>query len=479
MRSPAWFTTVASIASCAMLASMALAQSAPRAAWALDATVAEDEGEPEPAAEEPELPISADPARNTEILRIAAVLRLSRREDSPGRVELVQRMTAKGASSVEALLDLLEAGRVPKTDPQDGRQVLSDPQRELVLGALGASDRGQVARAAEQRLADATTAGAARPSALALGAVGGALELERFLREWKTQSGRDLPDLEHRDWRKVFQLLLRRSPDAFGVAERYWRDASEARRRALVEASGQLGDPAALRTLASILENDQGDLATLSIGQIPRIGRSYDSDLDERMCESLRMRLEHPNANLRQLTLQALGELRDRSTMGLCIDLLESDDVGTRSIALWALRRASGVELEGKKTTWERWFAEQERTLARAPRSILPKLESKDPMVVVEGLRELGLLRVERPQVARWIEPLLERREPGLRVQACIALGELDDRSSAPALFELAEDADSRVSAAARAALRKLTGREYGVQENTAVLDARTPPARS
>ncbi|MFN0249127.1 MAG: HEAT repeat domain-containing protein [Kofleriaceae bacterium] len=468
---------MASIAFGAMLVPMTQAASASRAAWVPDAFAAEEGDEAAPAVEEPELPISADPARNAEILHIAAALRLSRREDSPGRVELIQRMTQKGALSVEALLDLLEAGRVPKSDPKDGRQVLSDPQRELVLGALGASDRGQVTRAAEQRLANATTVAEARPSALALGAVGGAKELERFLRDWRTAGGRDLPDLEHRDWRKVFQLLLRRSPDAFEVSERYWREASEPRRRAIVEASGELGDPAALRTIASILETDQGDLATLSIGQIPRIGRSYDTALDERMCESLRARLDQPNANLRQLTLQALGELRDRPTMTLCIDLLESEDIGARSIALWSLRRASGVELEGKKSTWMRWFAEQERTLALAPHSILPKLAANDPTVVVQGLRELGLVRIDRPQVARWIEPLLERREPCLRVQACIALSELDDRSSVQALVELVEDPDTRVSAAARAALQKLTGREYGAQKNTAVVGARTPPA--
>ncbi|MBK7874271.1 MAG: hypothetical protein IPJ77_00695 [Planctomycetes bacterium] len=434
--------------------------------WALAATPAvraQDEAPVDP----PEAALSADPVRNQEILRLAQILRLSRRADSPIRSELVRGLVANGGRSIEALLDLLESGRVPKVAPDDGRQVLSEAQRELVLAALGELDPLLVRAAGEQRLSYAETTAVYRTAVWALCAGGNDEVLERFLRRSSTRG--DQPELPHVDWRRGFQLLFTRTPGAFAIAERFWREGLSEQQRALVEACGELRDPACLAFLASVLEFDRGDLATLAVGQIVRVGRSYDPALDERLGAAIRPRLDLTRPNACQAALQALGELRDRTTLALATDLLHEEDAGIRQSALWMLRRASGLELDGKPATWKRWLDDQERTFATAEKRILPNLASKELARVVEGLRDLSALRIERAQIARWIEPVLKRSEPGLRVQACHALLELDERSSVGMLQPLLEDRDARVVAAARTALTKLTGRDVAAAEGTAV----------
>lgn len=420
------------------------------------------------APEAPEAALATDPARNAEILRIAAILRLSRREDSPGRVELVRGLVKQNAQTIDALLDLLTAGRVPKVREEQRRQLLSEPQTELVLGALGELEAKRVRAACERRLTGQSSVAECKALVLALGASGDAGSLERMLRRWRPRDGGEFPVMDHRVWAKALQLLLARDRTAHDVAAARWREARPEIARGLIEACGELRDPAALPLVASMLEKDGGDLATLAMGQVVRIGRSFEPGMDERVCEALRSRCDPTFPNQCQMALQALGELRDLTTLARCIEWLDGDDQGVRQSALWALRRATGVELEPKSETWRRWFADQEKTLESAPRRITPKLDSKDLATVVQGLRELAVLRIERPLVASWIEPVLKRAEPGLRAQACEALGDLDERTMVPALREVLADPDHRVVAAARAALVKLTGRDAAPDESSA-----------
>lgn len=426
-------------------------------ASALAPARAQDDTEPE---EPPEAALSTDPARNAEILRVASVLRRSRLDASAGRAALEQSLAVGSEQVVDALLDVLIAGRVPRTAPEQGRQVLSEPQTDLVLGALARIDSGRVRFAAEKRLKDVETKPACRAAVLALAATGDATVFERFLRDWRMPDGRVYPELAHAEWRRAFVLLLRKNPSAIDAAVRGWRDAGPERQRGLVEAVGELRLAPALALIAPILEEDGSDLGVLAMSQVARIGRGYDPSLDARLCESLRRRVDPSARTLCQSALQALGELRDRPTVATCLDLLESDDLALRQAALWSLRRSTGMDLDGKRASWTRWLATQEKKLADAPRKIVPKLGSSNLATVIDGLRSLADLRVDRVEVARWIEPLLERREPGLRVLACETLAEIDERSSTVAVAELLHDADARVRAAARAALQKLTGRE-------------------
>ncbi|MBI5363415.1 MAG: HEAT repeat domain-containing protein [Planctomycetes bacterium] len=443
---------------CFALALLCLAAAAP--------TVRAQEEAPAPEAHEEAL--AAEPARSAEIVRIAAILRLSRREDSPGRVDLVRGLVQQNAETIEALLDLLTAGRVPKVHAGHRRQLLSEPQTELVLGALSELDAGRVRAACERRLSGRSSVAEHRALVLALGASGDAGVLERMLRRWRPRDGGEFPELGHREWAQALQLLLARDRTAHAVAAARWREARPEIARGLIEACGELRDPAALPLVASMLEQDGGDLATLAMGQVARIGRGFEPGIDERVCEALRSRCDPTFPNQCQMALQALGELRDRATLERSIGWLDGDEHGIRQSALWALRRATGVELEPKAETWRRWFAEQEKTLESAPRRITPKLDARDLATVVQGLRELAVLRIERPLVATWIEPVLKRREPGLRAQACEALGDLDERTLVPALREMLADPDHRVVAAARTALVKLTGRDEAPEEQAA-----------
>jgi hypothetical protein len=64
------------------------------------------------------------------------VLRDSRLSGSPDENELARRIVAIGPPAVDAALEILVRGRVPEVSEEDAAQVLSQPQRTVLLAAL-------------------------------------------------------------------------------------------------------------------------------------------------------------------------------------------------------------------------------------------------------------------------------------------------------------------------------------------------------
>src|ERR1700741_3381131 len=108
-----------------------------------------------------------------EHLVIAGALRASRRSDAAPGSELVQRMLGAGPGAVAAEIDILARRRGPETSPEDAPQILSDPQRDLVLAALARSGESEVRAEIKARLeVDASDSHARLAAMHALGAVG-------------------------------------------------------------------------------------------------------------------------------------------------------------------------------------------------------------------------------------------------------------------------------------------------------------------
>lgn len=406
------------------------------------------------------------PTTDPEMLHVASTLRLSRRTDAPERELLLQRLAESRSGAIEPLLEVLVTGKIAKTEAEDPRQILSVPQRELVLGAL-ARLPGSTVRAALEQRSLAVAAGKLedtlpvwRARVWTLGAIGDEGDLEGLLTDGRGADRRALPELKSKTWRECFAPLLKRTPTAFDRLVTLWPGARPEQLRALLEATGDSADPNGLRFLASVIEAGKRDQALLAIGQIRRVGRSYDGELDRQTAEALRKWIDLERSNQTQQVLQALGEFRDRDSLALCVELLDSEDAGLRDSALWALRRSSGLTMAAARKPWTRWLGRQEREFELARAREKPKLVSRDAAQVLDAVRALRPLRIEAHEVASWIIPLLSRRHVGLRVQACESLADLDARSSVPALVEVLEDPDKRVREAAWTALQTLTGRE-------------------
>lgn len=428
---------------------------------ALEQVPATSDEDDAPAAEAEEPALASDPARLAELSHLARALRSARRSDPPLREALVQTLSSHGAAAIEPTLDLLVAQRVPKTAPEEGRQVLSRPQRDLLLAALGRQEARAVRTVVEGRLARARTLLEWRVGLWALAAAADGGTTSELLRDWRE---RGAPALKHDDWSLAFSLVLSRDERGFSDAARFWPDALPEQQRGLVEAAGDLGQPQGLELILSVLDASRDDLGVIAAGQVLRIGRSYDTQVNRALGARLREWCDPARPALCQTVVQALGELRDRESLPRFIELLDSGDDGLRGAALSALRRASGTALKSTRDTWARWLAAQESALAVAPRRAVPRLAARELDTVLDGLRELRTLRIDREEVVGWIAPVLQRSEPGLRIVACEVLGEIDDRSAAPLLLFACDDRDKRVAAAARAALRTIVGHDLPVE---------------
>jgi len=406
-------------------------------------------------------PHAAFEAPAPELAAIAAALRLARLPIAPPREQLLGQLLKAGEGSLAPLLDVLILERVPAVKAEDAPQILSRAQRELLLAALGRLPLDTVRRALERRTVDSEDPQVWRAWLRMLAALGNDQDLERVLRRWKTSAGQPPPTLERNEWRAAFVAFLRRSPARFELAEISWRGLLPEQARGLIEACGEVAHPRAQRLLTDVIGGQTDDLALTAIGQVRRVGRGYDPQVERELCEALRSWLDPRDANTCQNALQALGELRDPQALELCLEWLEHEDPNIQLSARWALERASDLQLP-EPGSWRRWFQEQQSALAQARRTLPTRLLAEDLAVQVEALRQARELKLERAEVAAWIVPLLEQPHTGLRTLACEILADLDERSSVPALVELLADGDAKVRAAAEKALAKLSERPLG-----------------
>ena len=400
--------------------------------------------------------LAHDPSREVS-LHVAAILRASRKKGAPPAEQLAARITERGIKALGPLLARLDERTVPKTglEAEERDQILSVPQREIVLLALARLDRRPVIAALDAR---ATPAGPERTlvDIAVLGAVGDARDLERIAKlACAAGDGGEPRERAAEEAGRAIERVLARSAGASEALPRLYETACAELRPEMLKAIGAARDPRMLPLLARTIELHP-ELDALAVAQIVPIGRSFDRDANLALADLLRPRIEAGLTPVPPAAILALGELGDEASLPRLIEILEEGKRELASNAHWALRRITGKKFVDRPDLWKTWYAAETRWFERELGKTLGDLRSNDAAKVAAAVRALSARSLRREEVAHDLGSLLQRREGALRAMAAQALGELGASAGVEPLIAARRDVDPRVAAAAAQALGSL-----------------------
>lgn len=390
---------------------------------------------------------------------VAAALRASRTHHAQGGAAFSEGIAGRGLVAVPAALEVLVRRRVPGVHEGELEQLLSVPQRDVLLAALAALEPRAVLSQARMRCEGSQDLGTRTAMIEVLGALGGADELEQLLAPALLLEETELADELRAALREALARLLARDERAFTRLAALLRRQRPQLVPPVLFALGDAGDERGLAILDEVLNfhPDQGQLAA---SQVPRIGRSLAPEVNRQLADRLHWMLDPARLGECRAAVLALGVLRDHEAVPALIGFLEGDHAGLRDTALWSLREMTGLAFAADATLWRRWHERELAWFRTDLRGIPARLRSGEPAVVVAALRDLGERRMRREELALEVLPVLERPEADLRALACATLARLDEPLVAPALVDLLEDQDAGAARAAAEALAALTGKD-------------------
>jgi len=245
-------------------------------------------------------------------LRVAAALREARRASPGSGAQLQQRIIGSGRDAVAAQVDILLRNRIPETSPKDGPQVLSEVQRDLLLGALAQMPQSSVRHELDARLAKSLDDPTARLGVIhALGVVGKAEDLVRLvaLAPRKAESpDLDLPYTSRQALRSATAALLRRLPAAWPELASVLRTADPSAAKILLDALGTARDPRSLRILLQTARTDP-KLKWKAVSLVPACGSSLNSEIDREFLAWVRAEYQLAEPGYARTLLAAVGAL--------------------------------------------------------------------------------------------------------------------------------------------------------------------------
>jgi HEAT repeat protein len=394
---------------------------------------------------------------------LAAILRRARSQEQPSLEALTSEAAALGEPGIRASLRLLERERVPPLEPEQSEQVLSEPQRELLLAGLARQEREVVLAELADRMALSHDVATRLLALRVLGALGGADTLGRLVPLALAEGEEEpIPALEQALREAIAHTLLR-DPAAFDAVVEQLRRSPDTLQGTWVVAAGDSGSPRTLELCAHVL-GFRRELAPIATAQVLRVGRSSRPELNRELVERLRWLLDPARPGLCRSVLLALGELGDYESIPTLIELLDGPDAGLAQNALWALQRITGLSFPASSQRWRAWYDQELAWFLHEERRVLRDLGSRDPARVSGALREVGRRRTQREALAVEVLAVLERAEPSLRAQACDTLGLLGAEVALPALVERLEGDIPYCAQAAWRALGSISGLELPAQ---------------
>jgi HEAT repeat protein len=255
---------------------------------------------------------------------------------------------------------------------------------------------------------------------------------------------------------RAVAALLQHDPRAFEQLVVLRRITRAELLPALIDAVGAAGDPRGLAFLGDLLYWAE-PLALDIMSQIPRLGASGDSALDEPLRVRLRPFLAPERPGHCRAAITALATLADFESIPGLIALLASEDRGLKENAHWALKELTGLTFSATPEGWARWHQSELAWAVRAKARELQRLQNGDPAEAADALRTLLTHPFARAELCTTLPELLKSRHPALRGLACRTLGELGVAGVTEKLVWTLEDEIPEVRAAAHAALRRLT----------------------
>lgn len=390
--------------------------------------------------------------------RAAAVLRESRTASEPAPA-LAERLASPGMEACAPLLEILVQGRVPRALETDAAQLLSEPQRELVIAALSRLPAKPLRAVADAKLADVGDPGVNSARLDVLRLVGTGADLSGlFARAPRDVSGGIDTTVAVR-MRRTCAAILHRDPAALASLKTVLESRDDVVGAVVLHVLGDVRDPRGLACLYDAARTRPA-LRQLAVSLVSSIRRSDDAELEQDFALWLAGQVDLDRPEWTRVVVRALGDLDDGSGTSTLIDVLECDHPGLREVALSSLQRISGLRYPAQVDVWRRWRLTEQAWFDRMRTDSEAALRSADPQQVLRALQAYGERSLFRRELSQDVQVVLDRREPALREVACSVLGRLGAHGSIPALVERLVDDHPSVATAAWIALKSLTGEE-------------------
>jgi len=387
--------------------------------------------------------------------RIVRALRDSRDGDAPPSEQIVASLAEPGTAALAPLLDILVDQRLPALLPTEREQMLSVPQRGLLLAALARGSSHAPIPAIESRLEIEPTVGVRIAALHVYSEMGDAHHLGRVLELALSEQETELDPRLEPPLRATVSRILVRDPGGFRTLGSVIAGARAELRTALVFALGATRDPRGVDALAHLLAFHP-ELAGVAVAQVRQLGRSCDPVANRRLAEEIRPHLGSERAELCCAAARALGELGDAASVPRMIELLEAPSPSVRDSALWALRRSSRLAYPALQEIWRRWYeAEQKWWETQAPRE-LERAARGNRSDRLQALQALSERTLHREELAARIAELLSEDDEVVRRLACDALGRLGSPAGSDEILRALRDAEEGVRLAARSALSSI-----------------------
>ena len=391
---------------------------------------------------------------------IASCLRASRSNPAAAS-DLAARITASGPHAIEAVFDVLVERRIAPVREGDAPQVLSVPQRAILLDVLRRLPPDSVRAQAVARLRAAQPDDEAVALAVvhALGAVGQAGDLQKVvaLAPRRHEEGASWT----RDARAAVKLavesILVRDPRAWTVLPGIVRTTDHVAARTLLEALGTRRDPRALAVLFESL-HAHPTLSPLAVATSVKVGPSLDGGITDEFVSWMADQFAGARSEHGQSLLRAIGALDDGSHAQVLIDALDDEDSEVRRAAAWGLQRMTGFGYPATPAPWRAWWEEEQRWHEEDRERLREELASEDPGLVASALREYAGHRAWRGELAEDVLVALDRPEPGLRLAALDILEGLNAISAIGPMAALLDSSDSGVRDAVRRTIGSISG---------------------
>lgn len=390
--------------------------------------------------------------------QLAEPLRASRKDFARGQ-ELLARLVAPGPRAIAPLLDMLVQGRVPRAQPDDAPQLLSIPQRELLLSALARLPADALRVEIERRIprppekADPDVQLAALRVLSVIGTRADLHGLAALAPREKDEIGPDAAEA----LRAAYAGILRRDPAALSGGLNLLQSLDPGPGKQLLFALGDLGDKRALPML-DVCARTIPALAQQAAALVPLVGPSGDPDLDQPLAAWLGDRIDPERPEWTRACLLAIGVLDNGSQVPVLLEQLESAHPGLRQAALGALRSVSGLGMGDSKAAWREWYARETEWQERGRQLARTALGSGQDVLVARALDAYGDHRLFREELAEDVLDVLGHGSPPMRVLACDTLARIGSKRALGELVELISDADAALADASWRASCALSG---------------------
>jgi HEAT repeat protein len=391
--------------------------------------------------------------------QVAGTLRALRKSGARPS-ELLLQLLDPGLGVVAPLVDILVQERVPRARPDDAAQLLSVPQRELLLSALTKFPAERVRAEFERRL----PAPPAEPEPRLriaelrlLSAIGRRSDLPNLSAHAPREKG-EIGPTAAAALREAFAAILRREPEAFTDGMQVLRSCDAGAAKQFLFALADLGDKRALPLLDQCARSIP-ELAQQAVVLLPRIGPSGEPEFDQALCAWLVERLDPRRLEWTRASLRAIGVLDDGIQVPALLEQLDVPQEGLREAALGALQQVSGLRLGPSKGAWREWYERECLWQSSGRQEALTALESGQDALVAQALGAFGEHTLYKQQRAEDVLGVLQHGSPAMRLLACNTLARIGSARALAPLVDLFADADGQLAEAAWRAACTLAGR--------------------